>query len=110
MDPMGFGRKIHSEDCYIIQTKYGVLDHTYPTSELMPLPAIVSLNVPEPPLMKVTFHAVSAEESTVMKTAVKCGCKDQKIWVFDRTNVQVTREVYTVVSPVMGPDTECPNI
>ncbi len=64
-----FGRILHVyEDSYIIQTKYGVLDRNYPTSELNELPDNIDLGIPDPvPTKKVTLHLVSAQESTTEK-------------------------------------------
>ena len=59
-----FGQVIKSfNNAYSIQTKYGVLDKNYPTSELMALPDTIELGIPEPPpSKKITLHSVAAKE------------------------------------------------
>ena len=82
----------------------------YPTSELMPLPDTISLNISEPsPTKKVSLHAVSAEESTVKKTAVKCGCKDRKTWCSTGRCACYKGGVRCGIA-CHGPETECPNV
>ena len=62
---------IHSGPSYEIQTKYGILDQNFPTSELMPLPSTINLEIPPPaPNRKLTLHAVAARESTTDKVPV----------------------------------------
>lgn len=73
-------------DTYSIQTKHGVLDKDYPTSELMPLPDTIELGIPEPPpnKKKITLHTVAAKESTTEKVPVHCKCKDEWKWGLTR--------------------------
>ena len=73
-------------DTYSIQTKHGVLDKDYPTSELMSLPDTIELGIPEPPpnKKKITLHTVAAKESTTDKVPVHCKCKDEWTWCLTR--------------------------
>ena len=81
-----FGRVIKSFDnAYSIQTKYGVLDRNYPTSELMALLDTIELGIPEPPpSKKITLHSVAVKESTTEKVLVHCKCKDKRTWCMTR--------------------------
>ena len=80
-----FGYVLEVIDKDRIQTKYGVLERCYPTSELMPLPDTVDLDIPEPrPTQKITLHHIPAKESTFEQLEVQCGCKDQKTWCSTR--------------------------
>ena len=90
-----FGQVIKSFDnAYSIQTKPGVLDRNYPTSELMSLPDTIELGIPEPPpSKKITLNTVLAKESTTEKVPVHCKCKDQRTWCLTRCCASVKAEV-----------------
>ena len=49
-DKRSFGqvKRVHNGFSYAIQTKYGILDHKFPSSELMFLPSTVNLEIPVP--------------------------------------------------------------
>ena len=67
-------------------------------------------NIPEPPpTKKVTFYAVSAQESTVKKTAVDVIARTVRNGVL-QNDVLVTREAYALGIACHGPDTQRPNI
>lgn len=72
----GQAKQVHNGPSYEIQTKYGILDRNFPTSELMPLPSTIDLEIPVPaPDRKKTLHAIAAQESTTDKVPVFCKCK-----------------------------------
>ena len=74
-------KKVHNGPSYKIQTKYGILNCNFPTSELMPLPSTIDLEIPVPaPNRKLTLHAVAVRESTTNKVPVFCKCKDKRSW------------------------------
>lgn len=77
-----FGRIIRIVgDTYGIQTKYGILDQLHPTLELMPLPDIIGLRIPDlAPTKTISLCYVSSQESTTAVTPVQCRCKDHKSW------------------------------
>ena len=82
-DKRVFGQviRIDSGPSNKIQTKYGILDRKFPTSELMPLPSTIDLGISTPaPDRKITLHAVAARESTTDKVPVFCKCKDKRSW------------------------------
>lgn len=59
--------------------KYGIIDRNFPTSELMPLPSTIDLEIPVPaPARKITLYAVAAQESTTNKVPIFCKCKDKR--------------------------------
>ena len=65
-----------------------------PTSELMPLPDRIELDIPEPPpSKKITLHTIAAKESTTEKVAVQCKCKDERTWCLTRRCACVKAEV-----------------
>lgn len=73
------------KDNYTIQTKYGILDRQYPTSQLMPLSANTDLDFSDPPVLKkITLHYAAAQESTSEKLPVHCGCSDKQSWCCTR--------------------------
>ena len=77
-----------------IQTKYGVLDRNFSTSELMPLSSTIDLGVPTPATVrKITLHAVAALESTTDKAPVFCKCKDKSSWCSTRRCACVKADV-----------------
>ena len=75
-------KKVHNGPSYEIQT---ILDRNFPTSELMPLPSTIDLEIPVPaPDRKITLHAIAARESTTDKVPVFCKCKDKRSWCSTR--------------------------
>lgn len=112
-----FGRIIRIVgDMYGIQTRYGILDRLHPTSELMPLPDIIDLGIPDPaPTKKISLRYVSAQESTTAVTPVHCRCKDQKTWCATRRCACIKGGVKCSVACHGGKsgkdnDINCPNI
>ena len=111
-----FGRVIKSFDnAYSIQTKYGVLDRNYHTSELMALPDTIELGIPEPPpSKKITLYSVAAKESTTEKIPVHCKCKDERTWCMTRRCACVKAGVKCSVACHGGKNIHggptCPNI
>ena len=71
--------RIHSGPSYKIQTKFGILDQNFPTSELMPLPSTINLEIPTAaPDRKISLDAVAARKSTTDKVPVFCKYKDKR--------------------------------
>ena len=55
-----------------------LLDRNFPTSELMPLPSTIDLEITVPaPDRKITLHAIAARESTT-EVAVFDKCKNKR--------------------------------
>ena len=53
------------KDNYTIQTKHGILDCQYPTSQLVLLSANIDIDFPDPPVLKkITLHYAAAQENT----------------------------------------------
>ncbi len=106
--------RIYSGSSYEIQTKYGILDRNFPTSELMPLPSTIDLGIPTTaPDQKITLHAVAARESTTDKVPVFCKCKDKRSWCSARKFACVKTDVKCGVACHRGGDydnAECPNL
>ncbi len=95
-DKRVFGQviRIHSGSSYEIQTKYGILDPNFPTSELMPFPSTIDLGIPTPaPDRKITLHAVAAREGATDKVTVFCKCKDKRSWCSTRRCACVKADV-----------------
>ena len=64
------------KDSYTIQTRHGVLDQNFPTSELMPHSDNIDLRFSDPPpSKKFTLRYVAAQENTTAKVPVHCGCR-----------------------------------
>ena len=116
VDKRIFGRVLEVyEDTYVIQTKYGVLDRNCPTSELMELSNNISLDILDPPhTQKVTLHFVAAQESTVRKVSVHCGCKDKRTWCQTRrcACAKANTECFVACHGAGNKDclSDCPNI
>ena len=84
----------HSGSSYEIQTKYGILNRNFPTSELMPLPSTIDLGIlTPPPDRKITLHAIAASESKTDKVPVFCNCKDKRSWCSTRRCACVKADV-----------------
>lgn len=107
-------KQVDNGPSYEIQAKYGVLDCNFPTSELMPLPSTIDLEIPVPDLnRKITLHAVAARESTTDKVPVFCKCKDKRSWCSTRRCAYLKAEVKCGVAGHGGDGnggTDCPNI
>lgn len=115
-DKRVFGQVIKNfGNVYSTQTKHGVLDRNYTTSELMLFPDKIELGIPEPPLSKkISLRTVAAKESTTKKVPVHCKCKNERTWCLTRRCACVKAEVNCSVTCHSGKNIyggpTCPNI
>ena len=90
---------IHSGSSYEIQTKYGILDRNFPTSELMPLPSTIDLGIlTSPPDRKITLHAIATRESTTDKVPVFCNFKEKRSWCSTQRYACVKADVKCMIA------------
>ena len=76
----------------------------------MSLLNIISLNISDSSLIKrVSLYTVSVKKSIVKKTAVKCDCKDQKMWCATEWCAYYKMSVWCEIAYNKS-DTECLNI
>ena len=91
-----------------------MLDRNFPTSELMPLPSTIYLEIPVPALdRKITLHAIAARESTTDKVPVFYKCKNKRSWCSTRKCACIKAEVKCGVACHGGDEifeSDCPNI
>lgn len=83
-DPIkGFFRTWIEESRYRLQTKYGTLTNSYPTSELNLVPrelldsVFARITTSKNPSLTMTLHATAALRSLFPHVSVKCGCKNK---------------------------------